>query len=120
MPLLPDQPVSYGIVDFCERCLKCAYNCPSGAIPKGERTVLRGAEKWVLDADKCYIFWRKVGTDCAICMKVCPYSKPGTFIHRATRFAIERSVVARQAAVWADDFFYGRHPRSKRLPAWMM
>lgn len=119
MPMIPDEPVSYGIVDFCERCLKCADNCPSGAITKGKRTVLRGAEKWVLDADKCYTFWRKVGTDCALCMKVCPYSKPDTLIHNLTRFAIQRSVVARQMAIWADDFFYGRHPRSRRLPDWM-
>jgi len=119
LPLVTDRPRSYGIVDFCERCLKCADNCPSGAITKGARTVLRGAEKWVLNADKCYEFWRKVGTDCAICMKVCPYSKPGTFIHNTMRFAIGRSVVARQAAIWADDLFYGRHPRSKLLPDWM-
>ncbi|MFQ6014264.1 MAG: reductive dehalogenase [Anaerolineae bacterium] len=119
MPLTVDRPLTYGIQDFCERCLKCAYNCPAGAIPRGKKTGVRGVEKWAVDADKCYTFWRKVGTDCAICMSVCPYSKPAGFIHNATRFAISRSVVARQLAIWADDIFYGKHPRSKELPPWM-
>ncbi|MBS1253235.1 MAG: 3-chloro-4-hydroxyphenylacetate reductive dehalogenase [Anaerolineales bacterium] len=119
MPLVPDKPAPHGIVDFCERCLKCADNCPSGAITRGERAVLHGAEKWVLDADRCYEFWRRVGTDCAICMKVCPYSKPGTFIHNVIRFAAERSVIARRVSIWADDVFYTRRPRSKLLPDWM-
>jgi len=118
-PLAPDAPVCYGIQDFCERCLKCAENCPAGAIPTGEKTIVRGVEKWTTDANKCFTFWRKIGGDCALCMMVCPYSKPDAFIHNATRFAVRQSAVARQLSIWADDFFYGRRPRSKELPTWM-
>jgi ferredoxin len=119
IPLVPDEPVTLGIQDFCQRCKKCATNCPARAIPMGQKTVVRGVEKWVLDSDRCYEFWRRVGTDCAICMSVCPYSHPRAFVHNVTRFAIERSVVARQVAVWADDLFYGRRPRSNDQPDWM-
>lgn len=119
IPLVPDAPVNLGVQDFCERCEKCATNCPCRAIPMGATIVARGVEKWVVDQDLCYGFWRRVGTDCAICMNVCPYSHPRTFIHQATRFAVARSVVARQVAIWADDLFYGRRPRSNQLPDWM-
>ena len=120
IPLIPDSPIDYGMQDFCQRCRKCADNCPSRAISAENKTLVRGAEKWQIDADKCYGYWRKLGTDCAICMNVCPYSKARGFIHEATRWACSRSVFARQLTVWADDLFYGRQrQRSKELQNWM-
>lgn len=108
LPLLTDDPISFGVQDFCERCLKCAENCPSGAIPLGSKTDVRGVIKWQLNIEKCLHYWRMMGTDCGLCMKVCPYSHPEALVHDITRAAIKRSVVARQLAVWADDLFYGR------------
>ncbi|MCP4728200.1 MAG: hypothetical protein GY863_24385, partial [bacterium] len=32
IPLIPDSPIQFGVQDFCEKCKKCAVNCPSGAI----------------------------------------------------------------------------------------
>ncbi|MFQ6114439.1 MAG: reductive dehalogenase [bacterium] len=119
MPLALDKPISFGAIDFCEGCNKCAENCPSGAIPKGERKVLRGVEKWVVKQEACYTYWRKIGTDCALCMSVCPYSKPNTLVHGAVRFAAKQSRVARRITRWADDLFYGQFPRSNRKPEWM-
>jgi hypothetical protein len=29
LPLIPDKPIDFGVQDFCEKCLKCAVNCPS-------------------------------------------------------------------------------------------
>lgn len=118
MPLKTDKPIAFGVQEFCRRCKKCAMNCPSGAIPKGEKTVIRGVEKWELDRERCYTLWRAFGTDCAVCMRVCPYSHPNTFIHNLVRFAIKRSTIARQLAVWLDDLLYGRRPRSGLPPRW--
>lgn len=120
IPLVPDQPMDYAMQDFCQRCVKCAENCPSGAIPKGGKTLVRGVEKWLVDADKCYSYWRKLGTDCAICMNVCPYSKGRGLIHDAVRWSCSRPAIAQPLIVWADNVFYGRRRQPPQdLPQWM-
>ncbi|UCE17975.1 MAG: reductive dehalogenase [Gemmatimonadota bacterium] len=120
MPLVPDKPISFGALDFCEACTKCAENCPSGAIPQGDKKIVRGVEKWFVNQEACYTYWRKSGTDCGVCMNVCPYSKPNTFVHNSVRYAAQHSVVARRGAKWADDFFYGRFPKSNKKPEWLI
>ncbi|MBU0985109.1 MAG: reductive dehalogenase [candidate division Zixibacteria bacterium] len=107
LPLVPDKPISFGVQDFCEICKKCATNCPSAAIPKGDRTVQRGVEKWPLAVEQCVYYWRVVGTDCGLCMKVCPYSHPPTFVHNLVRAGIKRSRIAQRLSIWGDDVFYG-------------
>lgn len=119
MPLVEDQPVDLGMQDFCRICRKCSQNCPSGAIPDGEKTEDRGVLKWKVNQEKCYWFWRKVGTDCAICMNTCPYSKPDTPVHRLMRFSIRNSHFARKVALIMDDYLYGKRPYSTKQPSWM-
>jgi len=108
IPLVPDEPIEFGVQDFCEKCEKCAVNCPPGAIPYGSQTMVRGVEKWQLHIEKCYHYWRMIGTDCGLCMKVCPFSHPDTFIHNILRRGIKRSSFARSVSVWGDDLFYGK------------
>ncbi len=108
LPLVPDSPVTLGVQEFCAACRKCAVNCPSGAIPHGERCVVRGVEKWPLDVVKCLHYWRVIGTDCGLCMKVCPYSHPPTLVHNLVRAGISRSAFARRVSLYGDDLFYGR------------
>ena len=111
LPLLPDRPITFGVQDFCEQCLKCAINCPSGAIPADGRRPVRGVEKWPLNVEKCLHYWRAIGTDCGLCMKVCPYSHPSTLIHNLVRAGCRRSSIARRLSIWGDDLFYGRKLR---------
>ncbi len=108
IPLVPDGPIQFGVQDFCRRCKKCAVNCPPGAIPADNRTVVRGVEKWQLDIEKCYRYWRVVGTDCGLCMRVCPFSHPDTLAHNILRSGIKRSSFARSVSVYGDDLFYGK------------
>lgn len=82
MPIQHDQPVDIGVQSFCEQCFICADECPSGAIPLGEKTLHNGLLKWKLDEKKCYSYWHVNGTDCGICMAVCPWTKPRTLFHR--------------------------------------
>ena len=119
LPLVPDEPVVFGVQDFCETCLKCARCCPAQAISTTPKENVRGALKWPISPEKCYNYWRTIGTDCSTCMLVCPYSKPGGLIHSIVRFAIERSVVARKLSISLDDFFYGSKPPGARIPPWM-
>lgn len=107
IPLVPDKPIRFGVQDFCEKCKKCALNCPPRAIPDGGKTMVRGVEKWQLHIERCYQYWRIVGTDCGLCMKVCPFSHPDTLVHNILRQGIKRSSFARSVSLYSDDLFYG-------------
>jgi ferredoxin len=111
MPLFPDgRQYDTTVLDFCRICLKCVENCPSRAIPHGDRIEIEGGLRWRLDANRCYRYWRVTGADCGICMAVCPYSHPDNWGHGIIRWAVQRSGAARRAALWLDDRFYGRTP----------
>lgn len=82
MPLAHDQPVSFGVEMTCEICRRCANNCPPQAIDHGQpstytfnRSNIKGIRKWTTDAEKCFKFWVSRGTDCANCVRTCPYNK---------------------------------------------
>jgi reductive dehalogenase len=110
LPLISDKPIKLGVQDFCNICKKCAHNCPSNAITEGEKQNIRGVEKWQLNIEQCYRYWRVSGTDCALCMKVCPFSHPDNFVHNVIRYGIKRSALARKLSLHADNLFYGsRH-----------
>ncbi|MBD3334140.1 MAG: 4Fe-4S dicluster domain-containing protein [Candidatus Eisenbacteria bacterium] len=111
LPLQTDQPRPFGVQDFCAVCRKCAENCPPAAIPRDAKRSVRGVMKWPLNVERCFSYWRRLGTDCGLCMKVCPYSHPATPMHNLVRAAIRRSAPARWTAVRGDDFLYGRRPR---------
>jgi len=114
MPLAHDPPVDIGVQAFCEVCQRCAKACPIGAIPMGEKTTSNGVRKWKLDAEKCYRYWHAVGTDCGICMAVCPWTKPRTWPHRLAAEAASRPGPHQRLMVWADKLVYGAHHSAPR------
>jgi ferredoxin len=116
LPLVPDSPIAFGVQDFCSKCRKCSENCPSQAIPTGEPSLNNGSVRWVIDRESCYLYWRKVGTDCARCIYVCPYSKPDTLLHAWIRRAAAFSSPAQALFIRGDNWFYGRHPRPHTPP----
>jgi ferredoxin len=120
MPLDPDPRLDgRSMIDFCRICVKCAENCPSKSIPFDDRQEIDGALRWRINPDTCFRYWNVVGTDCGLCMAVCPYSHPDNWGHDAMRWAIQRSGTARRAALWLDDLFYGRKPKRQPAPAWI-
>ena len=109
LPLIADPPTDdRSVIDFCTVCKKCAENCPSRSISFDDRTRIDGGWRWAIDPDTCFRYWNAVGTDCGVCMTVCPYSHPDNVVHDIVRWAIRRSGAARRAALWMDDLFYGR------------
>jgi reductive dehalogenase len=118
LPLVPDKPVDIGVVDFCSICKKCAVCCPSGSIPLTERSAVNGTLRWKLNAETCFDYWGKIGTDCNICMRVCPYSHAKTFPHRLIVWFITRNKYARRLFSFMDDIFYGKKPKAKPAPKW--
>ncbi len=82
LPLTHDIPKPKGVRAFCDICTKCADACPVKALPYGPPTTdtanisaIKGVRKWTSDAEKCFGFWAKLASDCAICMRVCPFNR---------------------------------------------
>ncbi len=106
MPLSLDDATLFGVQDFCRICKKCAKHCPAGAISFGDEKEIRGVKKWSTNQEACYSYWRKIGTDCGMCMRVCPYSKPDNFVHDVIRLMIRQNPVARRLAAVGDNMIY--------------
>lgn len=119
MPLVSDKPISLGVDEFCRRCKKCGESCPSRSIPLGDKVVDNGIERWKLDEESCFDYWGRVGTDCSICMGICPFSRPNNYLHNITRWFVRRSPVAKTVFPYLDNWIYGRKWRTKRVPAWL-
>jgi reductive dehalogenase len=107
MPLQPDQPVDFGLQDFCNHCGICAERCPSQAISKGRKALYNGYETWKLDTRRCasFVLTNKHGSWCNTCVKVCPWSRPHTWNHSLVRWAASRSALARRIAIKYDSAF---------------
>jgi len=110
LPLLPDEPRFFGVVDFCRRCMKCAEHCPSRAISFGERTTEvptksnnPGVLKWPINPEQCFKFWVAKRTDCANCIRVCPFNKVTGWHHDLARTFIRHVPWLNQFFVWLDD-----------------
>ncbi|MFC1891298.1 4Fe-4S double cluster binding domain-containing protein [Thermodesulfobacteriota bacterium] len=98
MPLLTDHPIDFGVTEFCEHCQRCVKACPSGAISSRNRMMEGygmsnnpGVLKWQLDSEKCDDFQAyKLGTNCTICMRVCPFNKKGGWMSLISRHLIKK------------------------------
>lgn len=82
LPLVPDQPIDFGLQRYCETCHACAQSCPVDAIRWEDRTTeptsisnRTGILRWPVNVSKCYLFWRENrGTDCSNCIAACPWA----------------------------------------------
>ena len=120
VPLVTDDRRYDGtMIDFCRICKKCADVCPSNSIPFGDREEIDGVRRWRIKQETCYTYWCVTGTDCARCIRVCPYSHPDTLLHNVVRAGLRNSAIFRRWALVADDFFYGRLPSRHSPPDWL-
>lgn len=120
---LPLQPTERrrdtSVIGFCRICKRCAENCPSRAIPFGERKQIDGAYRWRINMDSCFRYWNTAGTDCGRCMAVCPYSHPDKGLHKFIRRILRAFPRSRRPALWMENLFYGRSPRRGAFPDWI-
>lgn len=74
----PERPVP-DFLKFCRLCRKCVANCPSRSISMEMPGKVNG--------DRCFAYWNTVGTDCGVCMAVCPLGRnPGFLKELALRY----------------------------------
>ena len=108
LPLAHDAPKRPGVAKFCDICSKCADACPVKALPFGppsfeapNQSAIKGVKKWTSDAEKCFGFWASMASDCAICLRVCPFNRDFRKLsHRLwLRLALSRW---RRLALWLD------------------
>ena len=117
LPLLPDKPIEFGVWDFCMKCEKCAAHCPSKSIGFGGPTEKQnnisnrgGLLRWPINAEKCLSFWAANNTDCASCIRTCPFNKPSGLLHDMVRWGINNARWLDKLLLWGDDIFgYGNH-----------
>jgi epoxyqueuosine reductase len=116
LPVDHDQPIRFGVKEFCDTtCRRCAESCPPQAIsyddptedvPSQSMTV--GIRKWQVDPEKCFKFWTNQGTECGVCMRVCPYNKDTSrgrmrlYYRTWRRLAASGFQPVRSLALWLD------------------
>ena len=93
-PFAPTPPQDHGIDGFCQNCRICEDACPPEALSPDKQTV-RGAEKWYVDFDKCLPFFNETH-GCAICIAVCPWSRPGVGLNLAAKLAARAERLAEE------------------------
>lgn len=117
LPLVPDMPVDFGLQEFCQKCMKCAVECPSGAISADDKVMHNGYETWKLEVERCVKFRvaNPNGAGCTSCIKVCPWNKPEGWSHDVVRWLIRHVPALDNLIIRMDSALgYGKqHRRSK-------
>lgn len=112
-----DGPITFGVKEFCEVCMKCSDGCPSDSISKlsikdpenkvRNRSNNGGVEKWYNDGQRCLSFWSENHTACSNCITVCPYNKLDEWHHDFAKIATKIPIVNNVARYLDELFGYG-------------
>ena len=111
LPLEPDKPIDFGLQEFCQKCVKCARECPSKAIPSGDKVMHNGYEVWKLDTERCSLYrvTNQNGAACGRCIKVCPWNKPKGWTHEVARRMVKHTPFLDRFLIKMDDVWgYGK------------
>lgn len=118
LPLATDRPIDFGLKDFCRRCHKCALACPPQALSLEAEPSFQvrglwnnpGHKGWFEDAVKCRSYWLAgPGTNCGICLAVCPFTKPQGWLHTAVKATISATPTFNRFFITMDDVLgYGK------------
>jgi ferredoxin len=113
LPLAHDRPIRFGVREFCDTtCRRCAQACPPQAIshqaPSEQvptQSQMKGIRKWQVDPERCFKFWANQGTECGICIRVCPYNKDISRWWKRLYYRCWQRLAAsplKRAALWLD------------------
>lgn len=106
LPLKTDKPIDFGLQDFCQKCQKCARECPVSAIPFGDKIMYNGYETWKPDVPNCtsYRVSNEKGAGCGRCMKMCPWNNEGIMLERFAVWLSIKFPFTRRFFAWLDDY----------------
>ena len=82
IPLKTDKPIDFSLQEICRHCTLCINACEVSAISRDSEPSYAvksvsnstGVKRWVVDVDKCYMFWVENGGGCSSCIAACPFS----------------------------------------------
>lgn len=117
LPLIEDEPIDFGLSDFCDICNNCARTCPGKAIPKDEKPIVDGIERWQITQESCYDRWRSLGTDCGICISSCPFSQNLDFMEGIEDFTGKHDLIYSILEQYKKKFI--TRPYIKDAPEWL-
>ncbi|MFZ7134242.1 MAG: 4Fe-4S dicluster domain-containing protein [Eubacteriales bacterium] len=112
-----DEPVSFGLEDFCKLCKNCAFTCPSQSLSKETEIETDGNLNWDIEQETCYIKWRYLGTDCGMCIASCPFSQEMESIKSIDTFKGNDDLIAKVLAEFRKAF--GKKPFVPGNPDWL-
>lgn len=120
LPLVPDQPIDFGLQRFCQTCMKCARECPCSAISFGDKVMFNGYEMWKPDVEACtrYRVTNPGGSSCGRCMKVCPFNRENLLHHRLALWLAIYVPASHRLLIWLDDFL--QHGRRQTKWKWWL
>jgi len=124
LPLVPDKPIDFGLLEFCKVCKRCAEACPSGALSFDDEPNFKvkgewnnpGHEAWFEDSPKCLAYWQESTAGCSICLAVCPWTKKDkTAIHGIVKATSAKIPALDRFFTTMDGAFgYGRQKSAKK------
>jgi len=90
LPMEIDQPIDFGVNEFCAHCKICAEICPSNSISHektNENMTTRGYRHWEINQTSCFNYWMQSmgGMGCRLCLIACPYSRKNNWVHSLAR-----------------------------------
>ncbi|MFC1892103.1 hypothetical protein ACFLZT_06890 [Thermodesulfobacteriota bacterium] len=74
-----------------------------------------GVLKWPMAAEKCRECFYKTGTNCGICIRVCPINKKRNLLHLSNRWVTGHAHWMTPLYVWMDDLLGYLKNRDARL-----
>lgn len=113
LPMEINNPIHYGVKEFCNKCKLCADGCPSGAISTADNPdgmVIRGYEHWYINNGACYNFWRETlgPMGCRLCVATCPFSRKDNWLHQMARTAdsMDPVGIVNTGLLWMQKNFF--------------
>lgn len=117
LELETDEPISFGLEDFCRLCKNCAFTCPSQSLSKETERGTDDNRNWLIDQETCYIKWRYLGTDCGMCISSCPFSQEMELIKNIETFKGNDQLIGEVLGEFHKKF--GKRPFVPGNPEWL-
>jgi reductive dehalogenase len=117
LELVCDEPVDFGLSNFCSICDNCATTCPGKAISKEPMKDINGEMRWQISQENCYSIWRNLGTDCGICISSCPFSQELESLKNTDTFKDRPELVEEILKEYREKF--NTRPFIKGHPEWL-